>query len=95
MQTIKRALSNDFKTRLGHYTSARNLWLKIEDTYQAEYQSAGEDTSKNYDEEISEDMLSSEYNNPSFVSSQSKENIGLDELSNDSCYDHEVLSKEK
>ena len=40
-------------------------------------------------------MLSSEENNPSFVSSQSKENIGLDELSNDSYYDDEVLSKEK
>ena len=40
-------------------------------------------------------MLSSEENNPSFVSLQSKENIGLDELSNDSCYDDEVLSKEK
>ena len=40
-------------------------------------------------------MLSSEENNPSFVWSQSKENIGLDELSNDNCYNDEVLSKEK
>ena len=34
-QTIKRALSNDFRMRLGHYTYARNIWLKIEDTYKA------------------------------------------------------------
>ena len=81
--------------RLGNYTSAINIWLKIEDMYQAKYQSAGKDTSKKFDEEISEDMLSSEENNPSFVSSQSKENIGLDEISNDSCYDDEVISKEK
>ena len=40
-------------------------------------------------------MLSNEENNPSFVSSQSKENIGLNELSNDRCYDDEVLSNEK
>ena len=73
MQTIKRALSNDVKMRLGHYTSARKLWINIEDTYQAEYQSTRQDTSKKSDEEISEDMLSSEENNPSFVSSQSKE----------------------
>ena len=81
--------------RLGNYTSARKLWLKIEDTYQSKCQSVGEDTSQKFDEEISEDMLSSEENKPPFVSSQRKENIGLDELSNDSCYDDEVLSKEK
>ena len=40
-------------------------------------------------------MLRSEENNHSFVSSQSKEKIGLDELSNDNCYDDEVLSKGK
>ena len=50
LQTIERALSNDVKMRLGHYTSARKLWLKIEDTYQAKCQSAGEDTSQKYDE---------------------------------------------
>ena len=33
LKTIKRALSNDVNMRLGHYTSAINLWLKIEDTY--------------------------------------------------------------
>ena len=95
LQTIKRALSNDVKMRLGHYTSATKLWLKIEDTYQAKYQSVVEYTSQKSDEETSEDMLSSEENNPSLVSSQSKENIGLDEISNDICYDDEVLSKEK
>ena len=63
--------------------------------YQAKYQSVGEDTSKKSNEEISEYMLSNEENNPSFVSSQSKENIGLDELSNDNCYDDELFSKEK
>ena len=47
------------------------------------------------DEELSKDMLSTEENNLLFASSQSKENIGLDELSNDSCYDDEVLSDEK
>ena len=81
--------------RLEHYTYARKLWLKIEDTYQAHYQSAREDTSQKYDEELSKDMLSTEENNLSFVSLKNKENIGLDELSNDSCYDDEVLSKEK
>ena len=95
LQTIKRALSNDVKMRLGHYTSARRLWLKIEDTYQAEYQSTREDTSKKFDEEISEDLLSSDENNPSSVSSQNLENIGLDELLNYSCYDDEVFSNEK
>ena len=75
--------------RLGNYTSARKLWINIEDTYQAKCQSAEENTSQKSDEEISEE------NNPSFVSSQSKENVGLDELSNDSYYDDEVLSKEK
>ena len=60
LQTIKRALSNDVKMRLGHYTSARKLWLKIEDTYQAQYQSAREDTSQKFDEELSKDMLSIE-----------------------------------
>ena len=95
LQTIKRALSNDVKMRLGKYTFARNLWLNIEDTYQAQYQSAREDTSQKSDEELSKDMLSTEENNLLFASSQSKENIGLDELSNDSCYDDEVLSKEK
>ena len=40
-------------------------------------------------------MLSTEENNLLFASSQNKENIGLDELSNDSYYDDEVLSKEK
>ena len=68
LQTIKRSLSNGVKMRLGHYTSATKLWLKIEDTYQAKYQSAGEEISKKSDEEISEDMLSSKENNPSFVS---------------------------
>ena len=41
LQTIKRALSNDVKMILGHHTSARKLWLNIEDRYQAKYQSAG------------------------------------------------------
>ena len=95
LQTIERALSNDAKMRLGHYTSARKLWIKIEDTYQSQYQSAREDTSQKYDEELSKDMLSTEENNISFASSQNKENIGLDELSNESCYDDEVLSKGK
>ena len=40
-------------------------------------------------------MLSSEENNPSFLSSQNSENIGLDELLNYSCYDDEVFSNEK
>ena len=95
LQTIKRALSNDVKMRLGHYTSAIKLWIKIEDTYQAKCQSAGENTSQKSDEEISEDLLSSDKNNPSFVSSQNLENIGLDELLNYSCYDDEVFSNEK
>ena len=60
--------------RLEHYTSARKLWLKIEDTYQAQYQSAREDTSQKFDEELSKDMLSIEENNLSFASSQNKEN---------------------
>ena len=94
LQTIKRALSNDLKMRLGNYISARKLWLNIEDTYQAQYQSAREDTSQKSDEEISEGMLISEENNLSFVASQNKENIGLDEISNDSCYDDQVISKE-
>ena len=46
LQTIKRALSNDVKMRLGHYTFARKLWLKIQDTYQAKYQSVRENTSQ-------------------------------------------------
>ena len=37
LQTIKRALTNDVKMRLGHYTSARKLWVNIEHTYQAQY----------------------------------------------------------
>ena len=40
-------------------------------------------------------MLSNEENNPSFVSSQNSENIGLDELLYYSCYDDEVFSNEK
>ncbi len=45
LQIIKRTLSNEVKKRLGHYTFARNLWLKMEDLYQTEYQSSKEDTS--------------------------------------------------
>ena len=68
LQIMKRYLSNDVKMRLGNYTSARKLWLKIEDTYQAQYQSAREDTSQKSDEELSKDMLSTEDKNLSFVS---------------------------
>ena len=50
LQTIKRAVSNDVKMGLGNYTSAKKLWLKIEDTYQSKYQIPTEDTSQKYDE---------------------------------------------
>ena len=33
LKTIKKALSNDVKIKIGFCTVSRNLWLKLEETY--------------------------------------------------------------
>ena len=38
LQTIKKSLSNDVKIKIVFGTIARNLWLKLEETYRAKYQ---------------------------------------------------------
>ena len=51
LQTIKKSLSNDVKIKIGFCTNSKNLWLKLEETYQAKDQRPEEDSSKQYNEE--------------------------------------------
>ena len=51
LQTIKKALSNDVKIKIGFCIVARNLWLKLEETYQAKDQRPEEDSNKKSNED--------------------------------------------
>ena len=60
LQTIKKALSNDVKIKIGFCTIARNLWLKLEETYQEKDQRPEEDNNKKSNEDRREDLKDDE-----------------------------------
>ena len=60
LQTIKKALSNDVKIKIGFYTVTKNLWLKLEETYQAKCQRPKEDSNKKSNEDRREDLKDDE-----------------------------------
>ena len=39
LKVIKRSLTNDVKKKVGYHTSARFLWVKLEETYQEKHDS--------------------------------------------------------
>ena len=74
-QTIKKALSNDVKINIGLCTVARNLWLKLEETYQAKDQRPEEDNNKKSNEERREDLkYDEEINGTSIYNTSISEN---------------------
>ena len=60
LQTIKKALSNDVKIKIGFCTIARNLWLKLEETYQEKDQRPKQDSNKKSNEDRREDLKDDE-----------------------------------
>ena len=109
LHAIKKGLSNEVKMKLGSYTVARNLWLKLEETYQAKYQRPEEDSNKKsneyrreylkYDEEINGTSICSTY-----ISEKSHDEgddltentrLELHEQSNCSSHDDIDIFKEK
>lgn len=95
LQIIKRTLSIEVKKKLGYFTFARKLWLKMEDIYQAKYQSAKEDASQKYSEEVNEEILRNEEDNTSPISSENKEDSMPNEEVNENNNDNEELAEEK
>ena len=94
LQIIKRTLSIEVKKNLGYFTSARKLWLKMEDIYQAKYQSVKEDASQKSSEEVNEEMLRNKEENTSPIPSKNKEDSMPNEKVNENCNDKE-LTEEK
>ena len=109
LQTIKKALSNDVKIKIGLCTVARNLWLKLEEAYQAKYQRPKEDNNKKSNEERREDLKDDEeingtsiYNTSISENSHDEgddliENTGLELHEQSDCGSHDDIGifKEK
>ena len=75
LQTIKKALSNDVKIKIGFYIVARNLCLKLEETYQAKDQRPEEDSNKKSNEDRREDLkYDEEINGTSICNTSIREN---------------------
>ena len=60
LQTIKKSLSNDVKINIGFCIVARNLWLELEEKYQAKDQIPEEDSNKKSNEDRREDLKDDE-----------------------------------
>ena len=109
LQTIKKALSNDVKINIGFCTVSRNLWLKLEETYQAKDQRPEEDSNKKSNEDRREDLKDDEEINGTSIGSTSisenshdegddlTENTGLELHEQSDCNSHDDIDifKEK
>ena len=108
-QTIRKALLNDVKINIGLCTIARNLWLKLEETYQAKDQRPEENSNKKSNEDIREDLKDDEEINGTSICSTSisenshdggddlTENTGLELHEKTDCRNHDDVDifKEK
>jgi len=109
LQTIKKALSNDVKINIGLCTVARNIWLKLEETYQEKDQRPEEDSNKKSNEDRREDLKDDEEINGTSICNTSIsenshdegddliENTGLEHHEQSYCSSHDDIDifKEK
>ena len=109
LQTIKKALSNDVKIKIGFCIVARKISLKLEETYQEKYQRLEEDSNKKSNEDRREDLKDDEEINGTSICNTSIsenshdegddliENTGLEIHEQSDCNSHDDIDifKEK